>query len=219
MSSSEKATKELNLQELPELKRGDIVLVRHKKGIFRYFLRKFFNSYWDHTAMILYPNEPDRNRSYAVIVESIRRGFFSLFPSRGVEIHHLKYYLNNPEKYDVGIRRVPDISRDQRILATHIMLMNVDAPYWPWKHYQIIIGAIFKSLREKLKKFQRFSCSGIIQKAYYDVLPWEEKDKVIFKEGDWSPIELQELVSPADIAKTKNLKWIYNRKVYTNETK
>ena len=160
--------------------------------------------------MVLYPSEKRRGRKEAVIAESIRIGVPGFFSSRGVAIHRLSKYLDDPEQYDVGIRRVRHLTNDERILATHIMLMNVDSPYWPWKTIQIALAAYIPFLRKRLLNKQRFSCSGIIQKAFYDTVPWDQKRKVVFKNGVWSPIELTELASPADLAEGEIADWIYN---------
>lgn len=197
-------------KRLPPLKRGDIVLIRHKRRFFRYFLRKFMNSYWDHTAMVLYPANKERKRNYNVIAESIRIGVGGFFARRGVAVHKLTKYLNDPKHYDIGIKRVENLTDEQRVLITHIMLMNVDSPYWPWKPVQIMIAAFVPWYKKRVKNRQRFSCSGVIQKAYYDALPWNEKEQVVFKDGLWSPVELQELVTPGDIAESSKTEWIYN---------
>lgn len=163
--------------------------------------------------MVLYPAEKRRGREYAVIAESIRIGIPGFFASRGVAIHRLTKYLDHPDLYEVGIRRMKYLTDQERILATHIMLMNVDSPYWPWKTAQIAIAAYFPPLRKRLLHRQRFSCSGIIQKAFYDAVPWNQKRKVVFKTGVWSPIELTELANPADLAYGDVAEWIYNKHV------
>jgi hypothetical protein len=197
--------------DLLSLQRGDIVLIRHKKGLFRYFLRRYMGkSYWDHTAMVLYPEDKDRERDFTIIAESIKRGTFGMFASRTVAVHRLNMYIDKPFLYDVGIKRVRGLTKAQKVLATHIMLMNVDAPYWNWKKIRIIIASLLPPVKKMMARRQRFSCSGIIQKAFYDAVPWEQKEKIVFKDGVWSPLELQELATPADLARSKNTTWIYN---------
>ncbi|MBU0531285.1 MAG: hypothetical protein ABIG32_03510 [Candidatus Uhrbacteria bacterium] len=195
--------------QLPPLKPADIVLIRNKHSFFRKFLRRITNSYWDHTALIIYPRG-----SYAicfsVIVESIRPGLFSFLSSRGVVLHRLDKYLDNPKKFDVGIKRVPDLTDEERKQVRTFMLTNVDAPYWPWHYIQIMLGSYLPFIRKRILNRQRFSCSSLIQKAFYDAMDQDHKKKVVFKEGVWSPIELQELTNPGDIGKSKNCEWIYN---------
>lgn len=198
-------------KRLPPLERGDIVLIRHKRRFFRFFLRRYMKSYWDHTAMVLYPAEQQHGRDFDVIAESIRNGFAGYVAKRGVAIHKLTKYLDDSKHFEIGIKRVQGLSEKQRILVTHIMLMNVDSPYWPWKPIQIVLAVIFPWFKNFISQKQRFSCSGIIQKAYYDAFPWNQKQKVVFKEGVWSPVELQELVTPEDIAASSRSIWIYNK--------
>lgn len=211
MASKRRKKTKKKIYNLPELQRGDIVFIRHKKNIFRFFLRRYMGkSYWDHAAMVLYPSESERGRDYTIIAESMRRGVPGFFVTRTVAVHRLAIYLNKPRIYDVGIKRVKGLTKTQKIIATHIMLMNVDAPYWNWKKIRIMIAAFLPPIRKIIERKQRFSCSGIIQKAFYDVLPWEQKEKIVFKEGVWSPLELQELTTPADLARSSKSTWIFN---------
>jgi len=195
---------------MPHLLTGDIILVRHKKSFFRHFLRKITNSYWDHSTMILFPRDVEKKRYFSVIVESIKHGLRSAVVSRGVSLHKIDKYLENPDMYDVGIKRVPDLSDKERDYVKLFMLMNVDAPYWPWKPVSIMFASFSKRWTKRLLRKQRFSCSSLIQKAYYDAMLWQKKPYVIFKEGVWSPIELQELTSPGDIARSRHTEWVYN---------
>lgn len=197
---------------MPHLLTGDIVFVRHKKSFFRKYLRKVTDSYWDHTTMVLFPRDVEKKRYFSVIVESIHKGVSGTVRARGVTLHKLDKYLHDPDKYDIGIKRVPDLSDQERKYVQLFMLMNVDAPYWPWKPFAIWWASFSKKRTEKILKKQRFSCSSLIQKAYYDAMLWSKKPHVIFKDGVWSPIELQELTSPGDIARSKNTVWIYNER-------
>lgn len=196
---------------LPQLKPADIVFVRHRKNLLRSFLRRIMGkSYWDHVALILYPRQRSKNRSRTIIVESKKGSQFSFIHTRGTAIHQLNKYLMDPKKYEIGIGRVKNLTEKERERVVTFMLMNVDAPYWPWTHWLLLVGIWSKSLAQLYLRQQRFSCSGIVQKAFYDALDWNEKSKVIFKEGIWSPIELQELTNPADIASSDRVEWVYN---------
>lgn len=199
---------------LPDLRIGDIVMIRHKKNWFRYFLRRTLESYWDHTAMVIYPADAEKRIEEPIIVESIRSDFVTFISKRGVAIHRLGKYLAHPNKYEIGIKRVRDLTDDELSRVRSFMLMNVDAPYWYWRHAAIILAAFSPTYRKKLLRRQRFSCSGLIQKAYYDAVDWNEKYRVVFKSGPWSPLELQELTSPADIARHRGSDWVYNKQEY-----
>lgn len=199
------------LGPLPQLKPADIIVIRHKKDLFRKFLRMVTESYWDHTAMVIYPSDPNQYREHTIFIESIRKWAFSP-SSRGITFHRIQRYLNRPDLYEIGVKRVPNLTDTVRERVVLFMLMNVDAPYWPWKRLRIIFAAFFKPLRQNVLAIQRFSCSSLIQKAFYDAVNWEEKNKVVFKNAVWSPIELTELTSPADVAASANSEWVYNKK-------
>jgi hypothetical protein len=198
---------------VPPLRVADIVMIRHRKNFFRFFLRKVMGgNYWDHTALVIYPKDEKEEIEHDIIVESIRYKPLFLSPMRGVAMHRLDRYLNDPDLYDVGIRRVSGLSNEQLDRVRMFMLMNVDAPYWPWQKFKIVLAAFSKRWAKRILERQRFSCSGLIQKAFYDAMEWNEKGRVVFKRGIWSPLELQELVTPADIAESSQAEWVYNRR-------
>ena len=195
---------------IPQLHKADIVLIRHKKSFLRKLLRKMTNSYWDHSAMIIYARFQSKRRHHSILIESIRPGIFSLLSAKGTALHRLKKYLMDPDKYEVGIKRAPKFSDESRDRVRLFMLMNVDAPYWPWRYSHIILAAYLPFFGKIIMKHQRFSCSSLIQKAYFDAMPIDDKKRVVFKEGTWSPIELEELTNPGDLAKSSNSIWVYN---------
>jgi hypothetical protein len=197
---------------IPPLLPADIILVRHKKHFARRLLRRILGSYWDHAAMVIYPKDPARNLDHTVFMESIRIKSFAYWHPRGATMHLIHRYLNRPDLYDIGIKRVPHLTEVERRRVVTYMLMNVDAPYWPWETPMVPLAALFSVFRRGYLEKQRFGCSGMIQKSFYDSVPWERKRTVVFREGLWSPIELQELVSPADIARSPNAEWIYNER-------
>ncbi|MFH1426447.1 MAG: hypothetical protein ABIG66_03345 [Candidatus Kerfeldbacteria bacterium] len=196
---------------LPQLKPADIIFIRHKGNILRSFLRKVIGSYWDHVALVLYPRDLSRQRSKTVIVESKKGSQISIVHTRGTAIHQLNKYLQDPKKYDVAIGRVKQLSDQERERVVTFMLMNVDAPYWPWTGWLLIFSIFSKRIGKLYLSQQRFSCSGLIQQAFYDAMDWNEKNKVIFKTGIWSPVELQELTNPGDIGSSEHIEFIYNK--------
>ncbi len=200
-----------DVRGIPPLEPADVILIHHKRKFLRRFLRYVIGSHWDHTAMVLYPRDEKKGVHHTIFVESIKRGAFQRFATRSVAIHQLDLYLN--KKYDIGIIRAKHLSDEDRERIVTYMLMNVDAPYWPWKEEKFIIASIFPSYKKRLLAKQRFSCSGLIQKAFFDAMPWDRKKDYIFKPGSWSPIELQELTSPADIAHSPRFEWVYKKRI------
>jgi hypothetical protein len=187
---------------LPDLLPADIIMIRHKKGWLRFLLWKVTKSYWDHVALVLFPRDAKRGRYYNQIIEAADPG--------GVEIHKLDKYLKNPELYDVGIKRLPQISEIVRERIVTFMLMNVDAPYYKLSFWRFLLASISKKFSEDLLGRQRFCCSGFVQRSFYEAAEWDERDKVIFREEFLSPQELQDITSPADIGRSKKCEWIYN---------
>lgn len=195
---------------MPHLQIGDIVLIRHKKHFLRYLLRKVTNSYWDHVALIVFAKNPAKGYSSNILAEALQHGTFESY-RRGIEIHKLEKYLLRPDLYDVGIKRFLGLDEEIRNRVRAFMLMNVDAPSYRLPVADFFFAWIFKSVRKNLLRRQRFSCSGLVQKAFYEAAGWDERYKFAFRElsGD-SPIEIEELVTPGDIAVSDLCQWIWN---------
>jgi hypothetical protein len=196
---------------LPPLLPGDIILVRHKRHLARRFLRRIFGSYWDHAVMVIFPRDPAMHLSHTIVSESIReRGTYTWWKLRGVSLRPLTRFLSKPGKYDIGVKRVPGLTDEERERVVKYMLMNVDAPYWTWSYLKAALAAFFPPYRKIFLARQRFSCSGFIQQAFFDSVEWDKRRAVIFRDNLWSPIELQELITPADIARSDNAVWLHN---------
>lgn len=196
---------------LPQLRVSDIVLVHHKKGLLRFFLRNVIQSYWDHAAMIIFVRNPAKGYSSNILAECVQHGSFD-FARRGVEIHKLEQYLNRPDLYDVAVKRFEQAGDETRDRARAFMLMNVDAPYYRLPIADFFIAWLSKTVRREVLKRQRFSCSGLVQKAFYNAADWNQREDYSFRELSDSPIELQELVSSADIARSDKCAWIWNKR-------
>lgn len=188
---------------LPDLMEADLIFIRNKKSLLRYFLRKVTRSYWDHVALVLFPKNKLKGYFHNLIIEAVD-------PS-GIEIHKLNKYINHPEKYDVGIKRVPNITEETRQRIMAYMLMNVDSPYYKFSFWKFFFASFSKEYNEEFLGRQRYSCSGFVQKAFYEAAGWEERENFIFREDFLSPMELQEITTPGDIAKSDKSDWIYNK--------
>ncbi len=201
---------------LPTLKAGDIVMVHIKKSLLRKLIRAVTKSYWDHVIMIVYAAGENKLK-HSIIIENIKPPhsfiFFLLdYFLEGTEVHRLEKYLNNPKKYDVGVKRVPWLSEEHRHRVSSFLVTTIDTPYWRLSFLAFFVAWIWPQYRKWFLRKQRWSCSALVQRAYYEAMDnWEERLKVIFKEGDLSPIEIQDLISPAEIAKSSNSEWIYNK--------
>lgn len=195
---------------LPELKMGDIIMVRHKKGgPMRFFLRRITNSYWDHTALVIFAKNAEKGYAADIIVEAIQYGLVSSF-RQGVQIHRLEKYLADPKKYDVGIKRFGFLNEELRNRVRAFVLMNIDTPYYPLYTFKFMLAWFSKKYRKYLLNRQRFSCSGFLQKAFYEAVDWDDRSKVIFRNVGYTPIQLQDITNPADIASSTSCEWIWN---------
>lgn len=190
-------------KKIPILQEADIVLVRNKKGLLRKLLRKVTKSHWDHVALVIFPKNKEKGFFNNLIIEAV--------DPRGIEIHKLTKYSGNPEKYDFGIKRMISLSEETRKRVLSFMLMNVDAPYYRLKLRRFLAAMISKKYSEKLLGRQRYVCSGFVQKSFYEAVNWDERDKVIFRDDYLSPMELQDITTPGDIARSEKTKWIYNK--------
>ncbi len=189
---------------LPKLQQADIVLVHIKHDFMRHYLRKVTKSYWDHVALILFPKDDKKGRYYDLILESIEPD--------GVEVHKLEKYLTNPDKYDVGIKRLKKMDEKERKETIEFMLMNIDAPYYKLSGLKFFLASLSERLGKWILRKQRYSCTGLVQKSFYEAAEADEKEKFTFRDDFSSPFELQETTTPADIAESKNTVWIYNKR-------
>lgn len=198
---------------LPPLKVGDLVLVRHKRGngqLARWLLRRITLSYWDHVAIVIFAKNTLGGYSTDMIAESKQDTLFHSI-HKGVEIHRLEKYLTKPKKYDVGIKRFEWLSEEQAERVRAFVLMNIDTPYYPLNPVKLFIAMLSAKMRRWILARQRFSCSGLVQKAFYEAMDWDDRSKVVFREHGYTPIQLQDITSPADIAKSDACTWIWNR--------
>ncbi len=196
---------------LPRLRVGDMVVIRHKQaGIARWLLRRITNSYWDHSAIIIFAKDEIGGYSTDMIAESKQDSLFRSI-HQGVEIHRLEKYLYKPKKYDIGIKRFPWLTDKQAERVRAFVLLNIDTPYYPLNPIKFFFAMISPRLKRWILARQRFSCSGFIQKAFYEAMDWESRSRVVFRPHGYTPIQLQDTTSPADIARSASCEWIWNK--------
>lgn len=196
--------------KLPSLLSGDIILIRHRKSkFFRRILRIVTNSYWDHAVMVLYRKDPEKGYSSNVIFES--RNSKGRLYYYGAELHRLDKYLSDPSAYDIGVKRVTWLTKAMRHRIRSFALANVDTPYYPFWSWKLFIALFSDRMKERILATHRYTCSALIQKAYYEALDIEHRQKVLFRSATYMPIQTLDLTSPADLATSMASEWLYNR--------
>jgi Permuted papain-like amidase enzyme, YaeF/YiiX, C92 family len=126
-----------NENGFPQLAPADVILIRHKGSVFRYFLRKFVDAEWDHTAIVVFPRNEDGTVEHTIIAEAINERL-SRTERDTVTLHRLDKYLSRPDRYEIGVRRVPALSDEERSRVVYYMIANVDAPYWGWNKLMVV---------------------------------------------------------------------------------
>ena len=193
-----------------KLQVADIILVRERRLISKVIF-KGTDSYWSHSLIVF--SVPDKKSSFkSILVVGAE--------ARGIEMHRIQKFskkLNN--SYDMGIKRVPNLSKETREKVLAYMLNNVDIPYDYSRLLAFFINylkRLFQRKKNKKNHLKRslvnrgaFICSSFIQKAFFEAMPNNEKDSVLFIENLNARAFLEE-VTPADIANSKNCDWIYN---------
>ena len=188
----------------PQLKVGDIILSREKTWLSK-AICEATGSYWSHVLIVF--AVPDGNFDNVLLVSAERTG---------IEIHRIQQYTRDFDFYDLGVKRIPGLSAATRDKVLSYVLNNVDLPYDYGRLFGLFIdylGNRFlgKRIVSPVCNEHAFICSAFIQKAFYNVLPENKRDSVIFKNKK-DKFFLEE-VTPADIAQSKNCQWLYNQHV------
>ena len=150
------STKRISIHNnLPQLKTGDVILVQTKKDIGRAIFRKVTKSYWNHTAMVLYPKGflgAEKN----LYIESIHGR---------IVVHTIDYLLNRSDKYDVGIKRIPDLSEEthRRIIAYALMSVDVKTTRHRFIGTKFVLGLILPSIKKWLLGGSYRSSTSFVQ--------------------------------------------------------
>ncbi|HOX97324.1 MAG TPA: YiiX/YebB-like N1pC/P60 family cysteine hydrolase [bacterium] len=197
-----------------KLQLADIILVRTKKSLIAKIIQKITGSYWDHVALVfMVPNKKLSFYNYLVI--EVNR--------KGLEVHRIQEYTENFRNYDIGVKRIMGLDDATKKKVLSFMLNQVDKPY----DMPRILGFLLRSFDVNiLKNFshlfvdkQDFICSTFIQEAFLKALPQDQQDKAMFVKlknkrdnKNTDNDDLLNYVSPADVAKSANAKWLYNER-------
>lgn len=197
---------------IAKLKVGDMIMMRYHHGFIYRSIREVTDSYWNHIALVFDVIEDAHGHRTVLVVEA---------GPNGIEIHRLQRYVNDPDEYAIGFKRMPlldDASR-QRFLG--FFLDVLDTPY----DYTRLVGFLFREtllrlggtkaedyVARRVVNAGNFICSSFAQRAYYLAVPEGLRDKTFFK-NDAASLDFlhrMEYITPGDIAKSKNTEWLYN---------
>lgn len=194
-----------------DLQVADLVLMRYKFGLVPHYIRKADHSYWNHAALVFDVPQSGSGRKDVLIIEAL---------PEGIEVHRLKRYANDRRRYDIGVKRVPGLTDDERERIRSFFLDAVDSSYDYTRLFGFILrSAIARLLGVKSTDYIRhrvinpgdFTCTSFAQRAFYLALPPEKRERVYFKKGiRVSFSDKMETVTPGDIARSENTEWLYN---------
>ena len=189
---------------LPWLKPGDIILVHTKKDIGRAIYRKVTKSYWNHTAMVLYP-KGFSGAEKDLYIESI---------GGRIRIHTLNYMLNNPDRYDIGIKRIPHLSLpiERRIIAFALLSLDIKTTRHRFMGTKFVLGLLFPSLKQWLLHGSYRSSTSFVQTTLYEAVDWKDKERISLTEYLSSPLETETWLTPQEISESNHCEWIYNKR-------
>lgn len=197
---------------LRQLKVGDIILVHTRRRLSEW-IRKATGSYWSHTALVFdVPQNFGLGHDHIIIEAD---------DLEGVQIHRLSTYLNEPERYTLGIKRMKNITDEERERFRGFFLDVVDTPYDTARLGAFfVLVAVNKLLKRDLTGFfarkkvnaDRFICTTFAQRAYYLAVPPEKRKDVLFRGNDPEVglLEQMEVIAPRDIAVSPATEWLYN---------
>lgn len=191
----------------PKLQIGDIILTRDTSALLSRSIRKVTGSYWNHVLIVFFiPDEKILFNNTLVISAE----------THGIEVHRIQRYTHHFDHVDLGVKRVVGLNPDLKEKIISYAFNQIDIPY----DYTRLFGFILKTIEntvlpgnKHLRKFltnkDAFICSSFIQKAFFEAMPPERKYEVIFK-NDFDATTSLEDITPADVARSRNLKWVYN---------
>ena len=187
---------------------GDIILSHARKGLFSKLIQKKTGSYWSHAALIFEDNRVIKFGSPLII-----EGY-----SHGIEIHRLKKYSDRLELFDIGVKRFPGLSKEERLkFVKSFMWNNIDAPYDHRRIWTYMLtgsaetkGKLTQKLRYRSINQEAFICSTFVHKAFHH---FKKHRKIAgeFTDKMHRELALEEEVSPGTIAQDENFDWIFNK--------
>jgi hypothetical protein len=197
--------KEKEFEEMTSnLQRADILLVRNREryNIIAKGIQRLTDSYWNHAALVFsIKNEKNPLFKDTIVIEAL---------AKGMELHRIDRYTRRPDKYDLGVKRIPDLSIEEQRKVRAFVLQNVDVPY----DYPRIIGFAWGLITGKYNDYlvnnDCFICSSFIQSAFYHSIDEREK-KILFRKVKEVSETTLGYTSPGDLAKSSESKWVYNR--------
>jgi len=197
---------------LSELKTGDIVLMRYKKGRVYRAIRETTKSYWNHTALVFKVLTDTHGHRDILVIEAM---------PGGIEIHRLSRYLDDPGRYDIGLKRMPILTDEYRERFMGFFLEVLDTPY----DYTRLIAYLFRKfvnaiggsraenyVAKRVINVDQFVCSSFAQRAFYLAVPPNMRERTLFRESsaDLNFLYRLEYITPGDIAKSRNTEWLWN---------
>ncbi|MBD3281222.1 hypothetical protein GF391_00560 [Candidatus Uhrbacteria bacterium] len=196
----------------PHLKIGDIILVHTKGSWLSRYIRKTTTSYWSHVALVFEVIENSTDYPDILLIEAL---------DRGIEIHRIEHYTRRPDKYDIGIKRVPVLNDEERDKFRGFFLDAVDTPYDFSRVFSFftkrIVDKIFGTavvnwITKHVVNVDQFICTTFAQRAFYLAVSKDKRDKVLMREKNKQLNFLfqMEEISPKNYAISENAIWLYN---------
>ncbi len=189
---------------------ADIILVHGERAFYRAIQRRS-NSYWNHVAVVLQTPKPELGIRGAFIIGAI---------DSGIEVHRLRKYSEDMEKFDIGVKRFPGLTEEMRKQVLSYMINKVDAPY----DYMRLLGYVFegvlkfflpKKIFKKVRRFlisaqpNAFVCSTFIQHAFFESVPNKMQSKTFAREHVQRLLEIEE-TTPGYFVRSPHYEWVFN---------
>lgn len=196
---------------IPHLQIGDLVLIKGKQRYVSRLISHVTKSYWSHVAMVFDLPQLDANTQDVSLIESL---------DNGIEIHRLAWYLRRRKEYAIGIKRMVGLTYEERERIRGFFLDAVDTPYDYSRVFALFVspyllkiaGAPFvRGITKKWINVNQYICTSFVQRAFYLGVSPDKRHKVFFRQDESVDfLDKMEVISPGDIARSKNTEWIFN---------